>query len=133
MLDIVYRREVDSRNGLLVKVMDGAKLGSRDLLISRTELRLTGSLNLIRTLVAVSPMLGLLGTVTGMIDVFNVMAGGGCRTHGMAEDDSGATLPTMAGMVAAISGMLFSTQLDQFAEGHTAQMQDHLDIVHGED
>ena len=45
----------------------------RDLLISRMELRLNSSLGMIRTLVAVCPMLGLLGTVTGMIEVFDVM------------------------------------------------------------
>ena len=102
----------------------------RDLLVSRIDLRLTDGLALIRTLVAVCPMLGLLGTVTGMIEVFDVMAGGGGNTRGMAAGVSKATLPTMAGMVAAISGMLFSTQLEHFAESHAAQEQDHLDIDH---
>ncbi len=105
----------------------------RDLLVSRMELRLTEGLSLIRTLVAVCPMLGLLGTVTGMIEVFDVMAGGGGNTRGMAAGVSKATLPTMAGMVAAISGMLFSIQLDQYAEGQAARVQDHLDIVHVQD
>ncbi|MDP6979254.1 MAG: MotA/TolQ/ExbB proton channel family protein [Myxococcota bacterium] len=100
----------------------------RDLLVSRTELKLTDSLAFIRTLVAVCPMLGLLGTVTGMIEVFDVMATGGGNTRGMAAGVSKATLPTMAGMVAAISGMLFSTQLDQFAESQAAGIQDTLDI-----
>jgi len=102
----------------------------RDLLVSRIELKLTDSLAFIRTLVAVCPMLGLLGTVTGMIEVFDVMATGGGNTRGMAAGVSKATLPTMAGMVAAISGMLFSTQLDQFAEGETQHLQDHLEIEH---
>ena len=102
----------------------------RDLLISRMELNLTDSLAFIRTLVAVCPMLGLLGTVTGMIEVFDVMATGGGNTRGMAAGVSKATLPTMAGMVAAISGMLFSTQLDQFAESEAQNVQDHLDIEH---
>jgi len=102
----------------------------RDLLISRMELKLTDGLVLIRTLVAVCPMLGLLGTVTGMIEVFDVMATGGGNTRGMAAGVSKATLPTMAGMVAAISGMLFSIQLEQFADGQAATSQDHLDIDH---
>jgi biopolymer transport protein ExbB len=102
----------------------------RELLMSRMELRLNDSLSMIRTLVAICPMLGLLGTVTGMIDVFDVMAGGGGNTRGMAAGVSKATLPTMAGMVAAISGMLFSTQLDQFADGETSRGQDHLEIIH---
>jgi biopolymer transport protein ExbB len=102
----------------------------RDLLVSRMELRLNESLGMIRTLVAVCPMLGLLGTVTGMIEVFDVMAGGGGNTRGMAAGVSKATLPTMAGMVAAISGMLFSVQLDQFADGQSSSVQEHLDVVH---
>lgn len=102
----------------------------RELLMSRTELRLTNSLSMIRTLVAVCPMLGLLGTVTGMIEVFDVMAGGGGNTRGMAAGVSKATLPTMAGMVAAISGMLFSTQLEQYVEGETSRSQDQLEIIH---
>lgn len=102
----------------------------RELLISRMELKLTDSLSMIRTLVAVCPMLGLLGTVTGMIEVFDVMAGGGGNTRGMAAGVSKATLPTMAGMVAAISGMLLSTQLDQFADGETSRGQDSLEIIH---
>ncbi len=102
----------------------------RDLLISRVELKLNDSLAFIRTLVAVCPMLGLLGTVTGMIEVFDVMATGGGNTRGMAAGVSKATLPTMAGMVAAISGMLFSTQLDQYAESESANVQDKLDIEH---
>ena len=75
-------------------------------------------------------MLGLLGTVTGMIEVFDVMAGGGGNTRGMAAGVSKATLPTMAGMVAAISGMLFSTQLEQYVEGETSRSQDQLEIIH---
>ena len=51
----------------------------------------------------------------------------------MAAGVSKATLPTMAGMVAAISGMLFSIQLEHFAEARTAQEQDQLDINHDED
>ena len=57
-------------------------------------------------------MLGLLGTVTGMIEVFDVMAiSGSGNARGMAGGVSQATLPTMAGMVAALSGMIFSIQL----------------------
>ena len=78
-------------------------------------------------------MLGLLGTVTGMIEVFDVMASGGGNTRGMAAGVSKATLPTMAGMVAAISGMLFSIQLEHFAEARTAQEQEQLDINHDDD
>jgi biopolymer transport protein ExbB len=76
-------------------------------------------------------MLGLLGTVTGMIEVFDVMAmAGSGNARGMASGVSKATLPTMAGMVAALSGMLFSIQLDRFANDETQRVSDELEIVH---
>ena len=103
----------------------------RRLLISQTRTRLTENLGMIRTLVAVCPMLGLLGTVTGMIEVFDVMAASGSgNARGMASGVSKATLPTMAGMVAALSGMIFSIQLDRFANHETDRVAGHLEIVH---
>jgi sensor domain CHASE-containing protein len=36
----------------------------------------------------------------------------------------------MAGMVAALSGMLFSIQLDRFANDETQRVSDELEIVH---
>jgi len=44
---------------------------------------------------------------------------------------SKATLPTMAGMVAALSGMLFRIQLDRFAADEAERVADHLEIEHG--
>jgi biopolymer transport protein ExbB len=103
----------------------------RRLLISETKHKLSSGLGLIKTLVALCPMLGLLGTVTGMIEVFDVMAiAGSGSTRGMASGVSKATLPTMAGMVAALSGMLFSIQLERFASSEAERTADRLEIIH---
>jgi biopolymer transport protein ExbB len=76
-------------------------------------------------------MFGLLGTVTGMIEVFDVMASTGSgNARGMAAGVSKATLPTMAGMVAALSGMLFSIQLERFARDESERVADSLEVVH---
>ncbi len=65
---------------------------------------------------AVCPLLGLLGTVTGMIHVFDVMAiQGSGNARAMAAGISMATTPTMAGMVVALSGLFFSSRLQQRA------------------
>jgi biopolymer transport protein ExbB len=102
----------------------------RRLLISEMQQKLSSGLGLIKTLVALCPMLGLLGTVTGMIEVFDVMAiAGSGNTRGMASGVSKATLPTMAGMVAALSGMLFSIQLDRFARDESERVADQLELV----
>ena len=100
----------------------------RRVLISDLTANLNWGLGMIGTLVALCPMLGLLGTVTGMIEVFDVMAAGGGNTRGMAAGVSKATLPTMAGMVAAISGMLFHIQLERFAENASERAADHLGV-----
>jgi biopolymer transport protein ExbB len=100
----------------------------RRVLISDLRAQLNWGLGTIGTLVALCPMLGLLGTVTGMIEVFDVMAAGGGNTRGMAAGVSKATLPTMAGMVAAISGMLFHIQLERFAANASERAADHLGV-----
>ena len=64
--------------------------------------KLESGLTLLKIISAVAPLMGLLGTVTGMIDVFNVLAvSGGGDVRAMAGGVSRATIPTMAGMVAA--------------------------------
>lgn len=69
-------------------------------------------LSMVKVLVAICPMLGLLGTVTGMISVFDVMANqGSSNPKLMASGISLATLPTMAGMVAALVGMFIHARL----------------------
>jgi biopolymer transport protein ExbB len=65
-----------------------------------------------------------------MIEVFDVMAGGSGNARGMASGVSKATLPTMAGMVAALSGMLFSVQLERWARNETVRTADSLELVH---
>ena len=103
----------------------------RQLLITRVNEKLQRGLLIIRSLVALCPMLGLIGTVTGMIEVFDVMAIAGTgNIRGMAGGVSKATLPTMAGMVAALSGLLFSAQLDRFAKTESQRVADRLEIVH---
>ena len=100
-------------------------------LISEVRLKLIAGLGPIQTLIKVAPMLGLLGTVTGMIEVFDVMAGGSGNARGMAAGVSKATLPTMAGMVAAISCMVFSVQLRRFANDEAERVADNLELERG--
>ena len=84
----------------------------REAWISQANEKLTARMTIIKTLVAMCPMIGLLGTVTGMISVFEVMATvGTSNARLMAGGISMATMPTMAGMVAALSGVFFSARL----------------------
>ncbi|WP_394250228.1 MotA/TolQ/ExbB proton channel family protein [Vibrio profundi] len=80
--------------------------------LGQANMALNQNLNFIKLLVAICPMLGLLGTVTGMISVFDVMANqGSSNPKLMASGISLATLPTMAGMVAALAGMFVHARL----------------------
>jgi biopolymer transport protein ExbB len=104
----------------------------RLLMLTDVDLELQRGLQIIKSLVALCPMLGLVGTVTGMIEVFDVMAiAGSGNVRGMAAGVSKATLPTMAGMVAALSGLLFSAQLERRARRETQKTSDRLVITHG--
>ena len=77
----------------------------KDKLMSQAKEAVNRHLSLINTCVALAPLFGLLGTVTGMIEVFQVMAfTGGGDARSMAGGVSKATLPTMAGMTTALSG-----------------------------
>ncbi len=102
----------------------------RDSLISEASSRITGSLPLILTCVALCPLLGLLGTVTGMISVFDAMATQGGNARSMAAGVSQATIPTMAGMIAALSGVFGSTILKRKVEFETELFEDHLTKDH---
>ena len=84
----------------------------KDKLISQANSEVNRYMPLINTCVALAPLFGLLGTVTGMIEVFQVMAfTGGGDARSMAGGVSKATLPTMAGMTTALSGVFATIYL----------------------
>jgi len=103
----------------------------RELMISRFSEATNKGIALIQTLVALCPLLGLLGTVTGMISVFQVMAvSGSGNVRAMAAGVSQATVPTMAGMVGALSGVLFVTLLSRRAAREVEFLEDSLTMDH---
>ena len=84
----------------------------KDKLTSQAKTEVNRYLSLVNTCVALAPLFGLLGTVTGMIEVFQVMAfTGGGDARSMAGGGSKATLPTMAGMTTALSGVFATIYL----------------------
>ena len=99
----------------------------REGLISRASVNLQRNVTLIKALIAICPLLGLLGTVTGMMSVFDVMTFSGTgNARAMAGGVSKATVPTMAGMVAALSGVYFGTFLDHKAGTEAETLEDLL-------
>lgn len=84
-------------------------------ILSEARISMEQYMGVIKMLIAICPMLGLLGTVTGMIQVFDVMAvTGSSNARSMAAGISQATISTMAGMVVAISGLYFHKLIEKY-------------------
>ncbi len=99
----------------------------REAMISEVSLALERGLGMLQSLVGLCTLLGLLGTVTGMIQVFDVMAmTGSSSARLMASGVSRATIPTMAGMVAALSGLYASVWLNNKAKREAEELGDLL-------
>lgn len=96
-----------------------------------SEARAQGSQfnDLVKLLVAVTPLLGLLGTVTGMVFVFDVMAvTGSSNARLMAAGISRATLPTMAGLFVSVSGVMFTYWFDRWVQRADRKLSDELKL-----
>ena len=101
----------------------------RQAFVARAKLQLEQNLPMIATLVALCPLMGLLGTVTGMIEVFDVMAiSGGGNVRSMASGVSKATIPTMAGMVGALSGVFANSWLQRKSKREIELLEDSLEL-----
>ena len=102
----------------------------RDQIISEVSGETRKFLLTIETMMQILPLLGLLGTVVDMIKVFDVMTFFGTgNARLMASGVSQATIPTMAGLVAAISGVYIANLLKRKAEDEINKVADQL-IIH---
>lgn len=78
----------------------------RAAMISRLNASMTANAPLLAVLVPLSPLLGLIGTVGGMLEVFDSMAlKGSADARAMASGVSHAMICTMTGLAVSISGL----------------------------
>ena len=78
----------------------------RRAMISRLETAMTANLLVLRTLVPLAPLLGLIGTVSGMLEVFDSMAlRGSADARAMASGVSEAMICTLTGLAVSITGL----------------------------
>jgi biopolymer transport protein ExbB len=99
-------------------------------LISEVNIKLKANMGFIKTLISLLPLLGLLGTVTGMVQVFEAMTYSGGNARSMAAGVSAATIPTMSGMVATLSGVLANTFIVSKVASEESYMEDTLTMDH---
>jgi biopolymer transport protein ExbB len=87
--------------------------------------QLTRGLPAIAVLAGVSPLLGLLGTVTGMIDMFAVIASQGSgNAKSLSGGISEALVCTQAGMLAAIPLLLLHAWLARLADRRSQLLEE---------
>lgn len=94
-------------------------------------------LNTLGTVASVSPLLGLLGTVFGMIDIFGVIMNAGTGNAGLlAGGISTALLTTAAGLSVAIPTLLFHRILESKVDRIALDMEEQalrlVEVLKGE-
>jgi biopolymer transport protein ExbB len=78
----------------------------RTAMISRLNGAMTTGFPVMQVLVPMAPLLGLIGTVTGMLEVFDSMAlRGNADARSMASGVSAAMICTMTGLAVSITGL----------------------------
>jgi biopolymer transport protein ExbB len=94
-------------------------------------------LNMLSTIASVSPLLGLLGTVLGMIKMFTGISGAGIGSPGVvAGGIAEALITTAAGLIIAIPAVMFYRYLRGRVDALVLQMEADalrlVEMMHGE-
>lgn len=104
----------------------------RERLISEVRLENERFIGVIRALILVTPLLGLLGTVTGMIEVFQIITDtGSSNARLMASGISKATIPTMTGLAVSLTGVFSMSFLDRRNDVSITDVSDRLELDSG--
>ncbi len=93
-------------------------------------------LTTIGTIASISPLLGLFGTVVGMIEIFGAQNAGGAAPAELAHGISVALYNTAFGLIVAVPSMIayrhFRASVDSFTIEMEQQAIKLVEIVHGE-
>lgn len=94
-------------------------------------------LNTLGTIASVTPLLGLLGTVVGMIKVFSAIMIHGVGDPGiLAGGISEALITTAAGLTVAIPSLIFHRYFERLVDEYVLNMEEEalkiIDVMHGE-
>lgn len=96
-------------------------------MIGELSVAMNATLPMMRALIPICPLLGLLGTVGGMLEVFDVMAiKGRSEPRAMADGVSEAMVCTLSGLAVALSGMFSAHHYTARARRETDELQSLL-------
>jgi len=113
------RKEKTSFNSLAV----------REMMISEATLKINKNVDLMKVCVVVAPLFGLFGTITGMIEVFYLLAvTGGGDAKAMAGGVSKAIIPPMAGLAVALIGNFAQQYIKNVTQRESDMLYDKLAI-----
>ncbi len=93
-------------------------------------------LNTLGTIASIAPLLGLLGTVIGMIEVFSAIVAHGVGNPGvLAGGISVALITTAAGLIVAIPSLAFYRYFERLVDEYVVNMEEEalklVEILHG--
>ncbi len=133
----------DARSLLIGRQADGASgaLTNHEMVLVKSvcehvldeeEIRIEKGMAAISTIVALEPMLGLLGTVWGVLDAFAAMGTAGSATiASMAPSISSALVTTVVGLLIAIPGVIVHSHLTGAIRNLTADFEGFSDDLMG--
>lgn len=106
--------------------------GTCENVLDEELIRVEGTMSVIATVVALSPMLGLLGTVWGVLDAFADMgSAGSANLAAIAPSISSALVTTVVGLIIAIPGVCFFNALNSRIRDITSDMEGFADELMG--
>ena len=119
LLVTAYRFKDKPRNIVEDKVMEAS---------SNVRMKLERNLNMLGIIASISPLLGLLGTVVGMITVFaNInLVDGSSNSDLLASGISEALITTAFGLLVAVPGLIFYKYFSARVDLHMLNMQNEL-------
>lgn len=106
--------------------------GTCEHVLDEEEIRVEHGMGLISTIVTLAPMLGLLGTVWGVLDAFAEMgAAGSANLATIAPSISAALVTTVVGLLVAIPGVIFHSRISASIRHITSDMEGFADELMG--
>ncbi len=119
LLVTAYRYKDKPRNIVEDKVEEAS---------SNVRMKLERNLNMLGIIASISPLLGLLGTVVGMITVFaNInLVDGSSNSDLLASGISEALITTAFGLLVAVPGLIFYKYFSARVNLHMLNMQNEL-------